>query len=268
MKKKTIIAWWSGGMTSAVACYWALKTFRYVEIIFLDTKGNEDDDTYRFKNDCETLYNQKIVTLSNEKYDKIQDVWIKYLSLNTAHGAICSTELKREVRENYQNLDNHWGQVFGFEYEKKQKKRHFAMRKNYPEINVISPLIDMKWNKSYCKSFFIKKNIEIPRVYNWGYENNNCHKTGCVRGGIGYWQKRERQFPESFDSMADLEHHLTDLKGKPATICKDQSGNANGYTPVFLKPHPNYPDIKDISMVKGRQPKPIMECIGFCPTVD
>jgi 3'-phosphoadenosine 5'-phosphosulfate sulfotransferase (PAPS reductase)/FAD synthetase len=124
MDKKVVIAWWSGGITSAVACYWAIQTFKNVEIVFLDTKGNEHDDTYRFLQDCEVLYGQKIKITSNDKYNSIEDVWRKYKSLNTAKGAICSTELKREMREQYQDLSKHWGQVFGFEYDKSQIKRH------------------------------------------------------------------------------------------------------------------------------------------------
>jgi len=37
---------------------------------------------------------------------------------------------------------------------------------------------------------------------------------------------------------------------------------------VFLKPHPDYPNIKDISMMKGRPPEPLFECNGFCGTND
>ena len=266
MKKKIIIAWWSGGITSAVACYWALQTFKNVEVIMLDTKENEDEDTYRFLSDCEKLYDQKIKILSNDKYDTIWEIWEKYMSLRTANGAICSTELKREVREEYQDLSIHWGQVFGFEYEKSQIKRHLNMRRNYPEINAISPLIDLKWNKEESKIFFRDKGIEIPRAYDWGYQNNNCLKTGCVRGGIGYWKKRKRHVPDSFNKMADFEHYLTDKKGEPVTICKDQSVSPAQL--VFLKPHPDYPDVKDLSMMKGVAPKPLMECFGFCSTKD
>ena len=266
MEKKIVIAWWSGGITSAVACYWALQTFKNVVVAMLDTKGNEDDDTYRFLKDCEKLYGQKIKIWSNPNYNSIWEVWDKYSSLCAAHGAICSTELKREVREMYQDLTVHWGQVFGFEYEKSQIKRHFNMRRNYPEINVISPLIDMKWDKPECKAFFRHRDIEIPMGYQWGYENNNCLKSGCTRGGIGYWQKRNRQCPESVDLMASKEHEYTGIKGVPVTICKDQSGDNKSYKPVFLKPHPDYPDVKDISMFKGVEPKPIMECFGFCST--
>lgn len=265
MEKKVVIAWWSGGITSAVACYWAIQTFKNVEIVFLDTKGNEHDDTYRFLQDCEALYGQKIKIISNDKYNSIDDVWRKYKSLNTAKGAICSTELKREMREQYQDLSQHWGQVFGFEYDKSQMKRHHNMRRNYPEINVISPLIDLKMDKADCKAWFRELGIEIPVPYKLGYENNNCFKTGCVQGGIGYWQKIARQFPEKFDKMADLEHELTNKKGKPVTICKDQSGS-DGHKLVFLKPHPDYPEIGHIGQMKGIEPTPIPECFGFCKT--
>ena len=50
-----IICWWSGGITSAVACKIAIDDHgvsQPVRIIFLDT-GNEHDDTYRFMKDCE-----------------------------------------------------------------------------------------------------------------------------------------------------------------------------------------------------------------------
>jgi hypothetical protein len=58
-----------------------------------------------------------------------------------------------------------------------------------------------------------------------------------------------------------MEHELTEAKGQPVTMLKDQS-EAGGL--VFLKPHPQYPLMKDISMMKGRPPKPLFECNGFC----
>lgn len=261
--KTRVIAWFSGGITSAVACHWAIQAFTNVVIVFLDTKKNEDDDTYRFLADCEKLYSQKIEILSNPNYNSIQDVWRKYKSLNTAHGAICSTELKRVMREGYQNLDTDYAQVFGFEYTKKEINRHFNMRKNYPEINVMSPNIENKMNKRDCIKHFMLLGIEPPRAYKRGYQNNNCLKTGCVQGGIGYWQKRQVEDTESFDDMAAMEHELTDAKGEPVTICKDQS---KGGGLVFLKPHPAYPEMKDISMMRSRKVISLMECTGFCST--
>lgn len=87
----------------------------------------------------------------------------------------------------------------------------------------------------------------------------------------------KRDFPKKFDKMAEMEHRLTDLKGEPVTMLKDQSEEAKKIVKdtgdktrqfVFLKPHPNYPLLKDISMMKGREPKPLVECNGFCGTND
>lgn len=171
--------------------------------------------------------------------------------------------LKREVREAYQDLKVDYAQVFGFD--KNERNRHIAMRRNYPEINVLSPLIDLGLSKADCARIFSKLGIKLPEAYKLGFQNNNCLKTGCVRGGIGYWQKYREIFPDRFDRMAEREHTLTDLKGKPVTICKDQS---KGGGLVFLKPHPKYPHMKDISMMKGREPEPIIECNGFCSTIE
>ena len=41
---------------------------------------------------------------------------------------------------------------------------------------------------------------------------------------------------------------------------KDQSKNGGL---VFLKHNVNYPNIKDISMMKGREPQPLMDCNGL-----
>jgi 3'-phosphoadenosine 5'-phosphosulfate sulfotransferase (PAPS reductase)/FAD synthetase len=259
-----VIAWWSGGITSAVACLWAVQTFKDVVIVFQDTK-NEDADTYRFLKDCENLYSQPIERISRigRDYKSIEEVWLKFESLAVAHGAICSTVLKREVREAYQNLKTDYAQVFGFD--KNERNRHLSMRRNYPEINVFSPLVDLGISKADCARMFSKLGIQIPNAYKLGFQNNNCLQTGCVRGGIGYWQKYKEVFPDRFDRMAERERKLTALKGEPVTICKDQS---KGGGLVFLKPNPKYPDMKDISMMKGRQPESIMECNGFCSTTD
>ena len=66
--------------------------------------------------------------------------------------------------------------------------------------------------------------------------------------------------------MASLEHNLTDSKGKPVTMLKDQSKEAKvtGNVKVFLKKHPKYPHLKCIDDMKGQEVKPLLECNGFC----
>lgn len=261
-KDNPIIAWWSGGADSALTCWLCILWFgkECVRVVFIDT-DNEDDDTYRFKADCEQWYSTPIETISTTEWESIEDVWEHYLSLNVATGAICSTELKRIVRQNFQMRNSYSYQAFGFDADAKEIRRAKAMQRNYPDSRPIFPLIYELIEKGEALKIIQKHGVVPPLSYRMGYTNNNCLKTGCVKGGIGYWQKFRIDFPDRFDRMAEREHYYTNLKGKPVTICKDQS---KGGGLVFLKPHPDYPEIKDLSMMKGRQPEPLMECNGFC----
>jgi hypothetical protein len=79
------------------------------------------------------------------------------------------------------------------------------------------------------------------------------------------------EFPNKFNTMADLEHELTDLKGEPVTMLKDQSNEAkekykinNKSILVFLKKHPNYPNNKCLDDMPQRKVEPLFECNGMC----
>ena len=300
MENKKIICWWSGGITSAVACKIALDLYRsknQVKVIMIDTQ-NEDKDTYRFKKDCEKWYGQKIELISGirpkndfcanlkqdyifidigNEYDSIQDVWEKHNSLNVATGAICSTQLKRRVREKWQEQNEYDYQVFGFEFDKKEQNRALGLHNNHPKAKGIFPLLMMAYDKDDCLKIVQEAGIEIPRMYQLGFRNNNCLKTGCVQGGIGYWQKMQRDFPEKFEAMAEVEHKLTALRGEPVTMLKDQSNEAKSMVEktgikwkqfIFLKKHPEYPELKCLADMKPQEVKPLFECNGFCGTND
>ncbi len=263
-----VICWWSGGVTSAVACKLTIDTFGKdnCRVIFIDTE-NEHMDTYRFMEDCGKWYDLPIESITGlgDKYKTIEDVWVHHKSLNVAHGAICSYQLKRLVRERWERENEYTHQVFGFDID--EPKRAKSMRLNNGHINPIFPLLMYGYSKKMCIEMIQESGIEVPLMYRLGFQNNNCFgKTetsigGCVQGGIGYWQKMQREYPEKFQKMGEMEHKLTNLKGKPVTMLKDQGKNKGL---VFLLPHPDYPNIKDISMMRGREVKPLMDCNGFC----
>jgi PP-loop superfamily ATP-utilizing enzyme len=265
-KDNPVIAWWSGGVTSAVTCYLCIKWFgvENVRVIFIDTK-NEDSSTYVFKEQCENWYGCKIETITNTNYETIQDVWYRFNSLNVSHGAICSSTLKRDVRRKFETHNNYSYQAFGFDAE--ELKRAKGMASNNPKARPIFPLLGLMLTKLNCidiiksaKSIFLE--IDIPASYKLGYNNNNCLKTGCVQGGIGYWQKMDRDYPDKVDAMGKIEHDLTDRKGVPVTMLKNSKG------PVFLRKHTKYPDAQILANMEGREPKPLFECNGFCGTND
>lgn len=275
LEEKSVICWFSGGVTSAISCWLALNFFgkECCRLISMDTK-NEDDDSYRFMKDCEkwfgieiesiTMINREIKTKNSIKlYTSIKDVWYKNLSLNVANGAICSSILKRDLRKLWEKENNYSYQIFGYDIDEPKRAKSFTL--NYPNAKPFYPLLMLGWSKQMCIDKLNEIGIEIPNAYKLGFHNNNCLKTMCIQGGIGYWQKVEREMPDKFNDMAIVEHELTDLKGKPVTMLKDQS---KGGGLVFLKPHPNYSNIKDLSMMKGREPKPLNDCNGFCGVND
>lgn len=268
-----VICWWSGGVTSAVACKIAIDMFgiENCRIVMIDTE-NEHEDTYRFKKDCSNWYGKEIETISaiGSEYNSIQDVWIKHKSLNVAHGAICSYKLKRVVREKWQESVEFDYQAFGFEFDKKEFNRALSISLNHPKAKPIFPLLMMGYDKKKCIDIIQNAGIEIPLMYKLGFKNNNCFNTGCVQGGIGYWKKIKKEFPDKFESMAEMEWKLTELKGEPVTMLKDQSKSAkeSGNKLVFLKKHPKYPNLKSIDDMPDSELNPLLECNGFCGTND
>lgn len=298
-----IICWWSGGVTSAVACKITIDLFgaENCRVIFIDT-CNEHPDTYRFFMDCEKFYGIEIEIITGIKdythrlvgyknifnarsvyyqpnkkthYYSIKDVWEWYGSLNVSYGAVCSTDLKRAVRIKWQKDNDFRHQVFGFEFEKKEFNRALGMSTNYPNSKPIFPLLMLGYDKPKCLDLFQDWNIEIPQAYKDGFNNNNClgEEKGCVQGGIGYYQKLYRDNKSYYHKRALIEHELTDAAGFQVTMCKDQSNQASEFENkkdalLFLLPHPDYPQNKTVLDVKGREPKPLMDCNGFGCAVD
>ena len=68
------------------------------------------------------------------------------------------------------------------------------------------PLFENDIDKKECYQILQSANIELPMMYKLGFNNNNCR--GCVKGGMGYWNRIRVHFPDIFDKMAKLEREL------------------------------------------------------------
>lgn len=270
-----IIGWWSAGARSAVANKILTELFplEYIRFVFINTK-NEADDLYTFKGQCEQWYDKEIEEICSTEYDSIEDIWYDNMTLGLSKGAKCSEVLKIRVRKQFCKRNHFSHNSFGYDID--EIGRATDMNKSNAYLKPIYPLLLKGLDKFDCIKTIQKANdmflhIEVPLTYRLGLENNNCFQTGCVKGGIGYWQWMRDNQPQKFDNMARREHEITDLKKSPVTVCKDQSNEAkasnNGKSKlIFLKPNPKYPDYKDISMIEGRAPEKLMDCNGFCST--
>jgi len=269
-----VIANFSGGIASAVSCYYALQEFDNVHLAFTDTRI-EHPDTYKFIKQFEKITGEHINIYASDKFDNPEQVMRHFRGLNFAHGAPCSTTLKQQVAKfKIRDKHNDYGEIFGFDIT--EQRRADNRQINNPDINCIYPLIERGLAKDDLFDIASDLGFMIPSPYKL-FLNNNCMGAddsdigGCVQGGIGYWQKIKEVYPRKYERMANLEHEITDLRyenfkqeGKldtftVATICKNQAKDFKGER-LFLKHNPKYPDVRTIDIKKGRQPITVFEC--------
>ena len=205
MAKDRKIAWYSAGATSAVACKIALKLYDNVEIYYIET-GSHHPDSMRFLQECEKWYGQKINILKSP-YKDVFDVLERVRFINSPNGASCTSRLKTKVRQQfeYENPDiTHY--IWGFEKGAKEENRAKRMVERYADYQHLFPLIEANLTKENCLELIENAGIKIPEMYKLGYHNNNC--IGCVKGGMGYWNKIRKDFPEVFKRMAETERKI------------------------------------------------------------
>lgn len=245
-----VLSWSSCGITSAVAGKIAIDENPNTEFYYMEIDTAHPDNE-RFIADLEKWYGKKINRIRSLKYKDQFDVIEKTRYINGPTGAGCTKVLKKEVRfelEKRMKPDlfepdrvQYSHQIHGFEWKLDEITRALDYAMDFPYTNPIFPLIEKRLTKENCAQILIDAGIEIPTMYKLGYNNNNC--IGCVKGGMGYWNKIRIDFPETFEKMAKLERKI---------------GNSciNG---LFLDElHPE----------RGRTPKPIVpNCSVVCEDI-
>jgi hypothetical protein len=253
--EKRTICWFSSGAASAVATKIAIEDFkdRPLEIVTTYLK-KEHSDNARFIADCEKWFRKAIIVTSRPDYDSDPNVvYLRSGFLVSPKGASCTRILKREVREKYQRPnDRH---VLGFTYDEQDRYDRFIDANN---IDCDAPLIRHKMTKKDCLGLLSSSGIEIPAMYKLGYKNNNC--IGCVKGGMGYWNKIRVDFPDAFEEMCQIEEKLkrTVLRVPVEVVVK------NGKKHVKKKPLP----LRELQPGMGRyEDEGDIECGFVCQTV-
>jgi 3'-phosphoadenosine 5'-phosphosulfate sulfotransferase (PAPS reductase)/FAD synthetase len=214
------IVWFSCGAASAIAAMYAVKKYKNCEVVYCDT-GGEHESNKKFLLDVENLINKKIVILKNNNYKDHFDVFQQKNFFVKVGFAYCTIELKKKLRLQYQKADDI--HILGYTLDEKTRVKRF--NKNNPELFTDWILIDKGLTKEDCLGILWQKGIKLPKLYDLGYNHNNC--IGCVKGGIGYWNKIKKDFPEQFKKMSIIERKVGN------SILKHRSGAKEG-KPLFL----------------------------------
>lgn len=203
------ISWFSCGAASAVATKLAKEIYPVLTVARCIVT-NEHEDNNRFADDVATWLDMPVLELRSKKYTDCWQVWEERRFLNGPLGALCTVEMKKKVRQDFQQPGD--VQIFGYTAGERERASRFV--ENNPEVNAVFPLIDQGVEKEDCFRIIKDANIELPMMYRLGYRNANC--IGCVKGGMGYWNKIRKDFPDVFERMAKLEETIgaTCIKGK------------------------------------------------------
>ena len=171
------------------------------EIIYTHVE-NQHPDSLRFLHDCERILGRRITVLQSKEYKDVDDVILRTACINTPYGAPCTQRLKRNVRKQWEK--DHPGQhtyIWGFDVN--EKNRAYRVETSLPDYQHEFPLIDNGITKERAHGIAWKLNLKRPVMYDFGYQNNNC--IGCVKGGMGYWNKIRKDFPDVFERRAKQE---------------------------------------------------------------
>ena len=211
-----VISWFSCGAASAVATLMAKEKYGDIEAVYCSVR-EEHPDNLRFMWEFTLKTQIPIKIIENEKHrGSIYDVFLKRGFIKNQYGAPRTMVLKKDMRKQYQGLNDI--QIFGFTSDESERGDRFLDSNN--EVNEDFILIDNEINKMDCYRIISDMGIDLPMMYKLGYNNNNC--IGCVKGGMGYWNKIRKDFPDQFNHMAKLERIIGHA------VNKDKDG------PVYL----------------------------------
>lgn len=233
------VAWFSCGVSSAMACWLCRDEIEEVHYQHID---DQHPDSLRFLHDVEALIG-KDIQIHRSQYGSVDAVCRAFGFLKGPHGARCTDVLKKRERKKWER--EHPGRhTYFWGLDSNETRRVDGIVSAMPDYDHRFPLIEKGMTKQDAHELANRLGLARPAMYDMGYENNNC--IGCLKGGIGYWNKIRVDFPEVFESRARLERDLGRF------ILKDGDGN-----PLWLD------ELEDF---RGHKPKeiPNMDCGIMC----
>ena len=202
-----VVSWFSAGVSSAVATKLMIKEIDKIIYTHID---DQHPDTMRFVKDCEKWFGKEIEILQSH-YKTVDNAMRAACYVNGVHGAPCTRLLKRRVRQEWEMDKSDLSYIWGFDCN--EKERSLRIKETMPQQTHTFPLIARGMSKDDAHRILSASGIKRPAMYEMGYHNNNC--IGCVKGGMGYWNKIRVDFPDVFQMRAETERLIggTCIKG-------------------------------------------------------
>ena len=197
-----IVCWFSAGVSSFISAF--LVKEKIDKIIYCHIE-EQHSDTLRFLKDCEEVL-EKPIEILQSPYKSVENVINTFRFMNSSYGAKCTDILKKRVRKEWEAKHKGEELTYIWGYDNEEKHRAERIIEASLEQKHIFPLINNNMDKAESHKKLKMLNIKRPAMYDMGYSNNNC--IGCVKGGMGYWNKIRKDFPETFNLRARQEREI------------------------------------------------------------
>jgi 3'-phosphoadenosine 5'-phosphosulfate sulfotransferase (PAPS reductase)/FAD synthetase len=198
------VSYFSAGVSSAVATKLLIDEIDRIMYTHID---DQHPDTMRFVKECEEWFG-KPVEIWQSPVKNVENA-CRYAGgfiRNPKTGAArCTTTLKRFVRKEFEEANPGpkccvWGMDCN------EQDRCDRILQSMSEFEHRFPLLERGMTKEDAHKILKASGIKRPAMYDLGYHNNNC--IGCVKGGMGYWNKIRVDFPDVFASRAKMERDI------------------------------------------------------------
>ena len=135
--QRLTVAWFSGGVSSAVAVKLAAQNIDQIFYIHID---DQHEDTLRFVKDCEAWFGNPVVIMQS-RYRSVENACLAAGWVNGPHGAHCTRSLKRRLRKEWERQQTRpLRYVWGMDAD--EADRCSRLRDAMPKQEHIFPLVE------------------------------------------------------------------------------------------------------------------------------
>ena len=178
------------------------------EWIYIDI-DDQHKDSMRFIKDIEKAIGKNVEILRSEQYKTVEECVLSFGGFRNPYNSFapCTNLLKKRVRKKWESEHQDYDLTYVWGFDLKEKNRAERTIEANPQAKHEFPLIDKNLSKEEVHGLFERTfDFKRPLMYDLGYPNNNC--IGCVKGGMGYWNRIRKDFPEVFEARSILERKV------------------------------------------------------------
>lgn len=203
--KELKVCWVSAGVSSFMAGWLAgdIDEWIYIDI------DDQHKDSMRFIKDIEKAIGKNVEILRSEQYKTVEECVLSFGGFRNPYNSFapCTNWLKKRVRKKWESEHQDYDLTYVWGFDLKEKNRAERTIEANPQAKHEFPLIDKNLSKEEVHGLFERTfDFKRPLMYDLGYPNNNC--IGCVKGGMGYWNRIRKDFPEVFEARSILERKV------------------------------------------------------------